>query len=73
MRKKTSPPARTAPTTSCDQPSKGLIAKAEKPTRSAGAEPVLDNRSHRTLQDEPDEPTAGRCNPGIFTTGIVRG
>ena len=51
MREKTGPPARTEPTTLQDQPSGGLIAKAEKPTRSAGAEPVLDNRSHRTLQD----------------------
>ena len=48
MREKTSPPARTEPKTLCDQPSGGLIAKAEKPTRSAGAEPVLANRSHRT-------------------------
>ncbi len=46
MRKETSPPAQTEPTTPADSPSLGLIAKDIIHQRSEGAELVLDDRSH---------------------------
>jgi hypothetical protein len=50
MRKKTNPSAQTTPKSSRTQPSSGLIAADKKRQQSAGAECVLDNRSHRTFQ-----------------------
>ncbi len=48
MRKKTNPSAQTTPKSPSTQPSSGLIAADKKRQQSAGAECVLDNRSHRT-------------------------
>ena len=59
MRKKTDQRPRGNPPDSSSQ-TLGLIANDLEPRQSAGAEPVLDNLSHRTSRDSV---APGRCGP----------
>ena len=60
MRKKTDQRPRGNPPVSSSQ-TLGLIAKDFEPGHSAGAEPVLDNLSHRTSRDSSAPPARAQA------------
>jgi hypothetical protein len=68
-KKKTAPHSPEHMTISRSQPS-GLIAKANTGRESAGAEPALDNRSHRTRRARSGR--SGRRSPAAHRSPSIR-